>query len=205
MAALRYILAVIAAVVAIGAFGYGTHLLAASMKPELAGAVITAASTVVISIMTLALGRYFEKKRELEALHREKKIPIYGEFLEGVFNVFYGGKLAKKVDATALLQKWQTRIVLWGGADVVNAYLRWKHILTTSEPTAESLRITDELILAIRKELGHDDAGLAKDLFPRFILREYQVLADAAKDNPKVPLSVLAEIEARSQASKAES
>lgn len=205
MVALRYVFVATAATVLVGAFGYGSYLLADSIDPEIAGAAIAAASAVVISAMTLALGRYFEKKRELEALHREKKIPIYGEFLEGVLNVFYGGKNARKVDVTTLLQKWQTRIVLWGGADVVNAYLRWKHVLTTSEPNAESLRVTDELVLAIRKELGHDDTGTTKDLIPRFILRDYQIFADAAKDNPKVALSVIAELEAKSQSSNPES
>lgn len=205
MTKLRPAFLAIAVILSIGAFAYGSFLIAGSMSPELAGAVITAASTVIISVMTIAFGRYFEKKRELEALHREKKIPIYAEFLEGVTNVFYGGKVAKRVDTLGLLQKWQQKIVLWGGSDVVNAYMRWKHQLTTSQPTAESMRLTNDLILAIRNELGHDNVGLIDDLFPRLILKDYENFAEAAKVDPHVSLASLSELEAKAKATRTES
>jgi hypothetical protein len=187
---------------ALAAFTIGVHVLTNSSSPEVAGAVITAASTIVITAMTLAVGRYVEKKKELESLHREKKIPIYGEFLTGVFNTFYGVKTTKSSDTVAFLRKWQTNIVIWGGADVVNAYLRWKDALTTTEPSAETMRITNALVLAIRKELGHDDSRLQSDLFPKFILRNYTLYAKEAKKNPNVTLSAITEMESKADETK---
>jgi hypothetical protein len=193
----RYFLIALGAVVCGGLLVYGTYLVSSAADPVVAGAVIAAISTIIISSLTLALGRYFEKKRDLEALHREKKIPIYTEFLEGVFNVFYGGKQGEQIDIVSMLQKWQIRIVVWGGADVVNAYLRWKDLLSTTQPTAKSLRATNDLILAIRKELGHNDLALTEDLFARFILREYELYAGAAKANPNISLAELGEMESK--------
>jgi hypothetical protein len=170
-------------------------MLAESSSAEVAGAAITAASTIVITAMTLAVGRYIEKKKELESLHREKKIPIYGEFLTGVFNTFYGVKGQKPADTVAFLRKWQICIVIWGGADVVNAYLKWKDALTATEPSAETMRITNALVLAIRKELGHYDSQLQSDLFPKFILRNYALYAKAMKNDPKVTLATITAME----------
>ncbi len=202
MTFVRKLTSFIAVVGALAGFSYGVYLLANSSSPEVAGAIITAASTIVITTMTLAFGRYVEKKRELESLHREKKIPIYGEFLEGVFNTFYGVKPQKPTDTVAFLRKWQTNIVLWGGADVVNAYLRWKDVLSTSEPGAETMRVTNALVLAIRKELGHNDATLQDDLFPKFILKNYPLYAQAAKRDPNVTLATVTDLEAKAHASQ---
>lgn len=176
---------------------YGAYVLIQHVDPAIAGGAITAASAVIISAITIAFGRYFEKRTELDALHREKKIPIYREFLEGLFNVFYGRKAGKRIDSVAFLQKWQTQIVLWGGAEVVNAYLRWSHALKGTEPNAHTLHATNSLVLAIRKELGYEDKDLSNDLFARLILRDYGTYSSISKHNPDITLAELADIEAK--------
>jgi hypothetical protein len=64
-----------------------------SLDSEVAAAVITASATVVVSVILVVLGRYFEKKRELEAQAREKKIPLYEEFIDFWFRVLYAKKM----------------------------------------------------------------------------------------------------------------
>jgi len=107
-------------------FSYGIYLLASSVEPAVAAAAITAAATIIVSTATISVGRYLEKQKELEALHREKKIPIYGKFLDGLFSIFYEQR-GKKLNTIKFLQEWQQKIVLWGGPTVVNAYIKWKH------------------------------------------------------------------------------
>ncbi len=52
---------------------YGMYLLAISTDPAVAAAAITASTTIIVSTGTISIGRYFEKRKELEALHREKR------------------------------------------------------------------------------------------------------------------------------------
>lgn len=170
---------------------YGMYLLAVSTDPSISAAAITASSTIIVSTMTVTIGRYFEKKKELEALHREQKIPIYGKFLDGLFAVFYNQKKGKNLDIVKFLQEWQQKIVLWGGPKVVNSYVAWKDELSEHEPNVETMKSTEKLILAIREELGHENDNLVKELFPRFILREYKTYSELAKKNPNLTLAEL--------------
>ena len=151
--------------VVVAALGYGMYLLAISVEPAVAAAAITAASTVIVSAATISVGRYLEKQKELEALHREKKIPIYGKFLDDLFNIFYTRK-GRKLNRVKFLQDWQQKIVLWGGQAVVNAYIDWTIELRAHEPNVKTIDSTEALILAIREELGHKDKNLAKGIFP---------------------------------------
>lgn len=189
---MQYFLAVFSAVALAIVLAYGAYLLTSQVDPAIVGGVLTASSAVVISALTLAFGRYFEKKRELEALHREKKIPIYAEFLEGLFNTFYGAKSNKRVDGVALLQKWQMRIALWGGPEVVNAYVHWAKVLRKGIPNVDTVNATNALVLAIRRELGHNDRRIVKNLFARFILREYDLYERLSKENPALTLEEMA-------------
>src|SRR5690606_23340717 len=192
---MRYFLPIVIAVLAAALLGYGSYLLTVYVPASVAGAAITAATTIIISVVTLTVGRFFEKQKELEALHREKKIPIYDEFLQGLFNVFYGAKQKQKFDLVGFLRKWQIKIVLWGGPDVVNAYIDWHNTLKKQLADKAAIDATEALIRAIRRELGHNDKTLRNDLFARFILREYDLYAEAAKRNPQISLAELAELE----------
>ena len=192
---MRYILPITISVLAVLLLGYGAYLLTIHVQPAVAGAAITAATTIIISTITLTAGRYFEKRKELEALHREKKIPIYDEFLEGLFAAFYGAKGKQKLNLVEFLRKWQVKIVLWGGADVVNSYIGWTTSLRRQTAAKAAIDATEALVLAIRRELGHDDTKLQRDIFARFVLREYEMYAEAARKNPNVTLAELAELE----------
>lgn len=188
---MKTLLAVIVGLTTLAGLGYGVMLLSETVQPPITAAAITAVATVLVSTATIALGRYLEKKKELEALHREKKVPIYGKFLEGLFSIFYERK-GKQLNIVKFLQEWQQKIVLWGGPTVVNAYIDWKTELTAHEPNVKTMETTDKLIHAIRQELGHKDRKLKKGIFPRFILREADLYFQLAKQNPNLTLAELA-------------
>src|SRR5258706_16168497 len=58
---------------------------------ETAAALIIGMATVLGATLTVTLGRYFERKRELNALYRDKKTEIYDEFLKKLFKQYRGG------------------------------------------------------------------------------------------------------------------
>ena len=195
----------IPAVIVLIALAYGVVLLVKAGQPGLAGSVLTAATTVIISTTTLVAGRYFERKRELEALHRDKKSPIYGKFLAGIYETFQNAGNSKKGDSKRILKlilEWQREITLWGGSDVVTTYNEWKKTLNNDEPNARTVFMTENLILAIRKELGHDNIGIEKGAFVQMILREADLFLTEAEKNPDITLTELSEIELRNQSNR---
>ncbi len=207
MAQLRRIVVVIVGLVLLAGVLAGAYWVAirvwavfAALPKEIAVGIVTGAATILASTLAVVAGRYFERKRELDALHRDKKIPIYNEFLKGVFETFYEDDQKrnekKRSDKTiVLLREWQQKIILWGGSDVVNAYIRWKNSLTSGEQTAEAVFRTEELFFAIRRELGHNNFGIAKGSFIGFILRNPKIFLSMAARNPKVTLTEISEEE----------
>ncbi len=177
---------------------FGMYILATSTDPAIAAAAITASTTIVVSTTTIAFGRYYEKRKELEALHRANKIPFYGKFLEGLFGIFYNQQ-GKKINLVKFLQEWQQQIVIWGGPKVINAYIDWKNVLATNEPNVKTLESTEKLVLAIREELGHIDKNQIDGIFPEFILRKSKLYFELAKKNPNLTLSELSEQEGKLQ------
>jgi len=62
------------------------------VNPQLAVAVITAVTTILVATLTVMLGRYYERKHEIAAHFRTEKIKIYDQFLAELFKVFHEGR-----------------------------------------------------------------------------------------------------------------
>jgi hypothetical protein len=69
------------------------------------------------------LGRYLERKKEIESHFRAIKIKMYDEFLAEFFKLF-GGNAGSDVDLVPFLREWQRKMIVWGGAPVLVAY-KW--------------------------------------------------------------------------------
>lgn len=177
----------------------GIWTLFENADPTLSAAILTAASTVIVSTLAIVLGRYFERKKDIEAAYREKKTEIYDTFLQELFKIFYGIEKsgAKPEEIVGFLRDWQRKIILWGGQGVIRAYLKWMQKLKRdgSEPDAQSVLLADEFFRAMRKDLGHSNLLLAKGTFIHFLLREADLFFVVSKNNPSVKLSTLAELE----------
>lgn len=52
------------------------------LDEKVALAVLTAATTVIVATLTVVLGRYYERKKDIAAHFRVEKIKIYDEFLK---------------------------------------------------------------------------------------------------------------------------
>jgi hypothetical protein len=189
------------ALLIVGAFGVGVYRIALALwaavqgaQPTVAAASIAAAASVVVSTLTVMIGRYFERRKELEALYREKKMPIYADFLKALVSQFQGGDAnsASAEGLVSLLKQWHIDIILWGGPDVVNAYLNWKATLNEATLTASTLAKMDNLIFAIRSELGNTNRGLPTGLFARLTLRHPELLLTMTAANPAVTLPEIA-------------
>jgi hypothetical protein len=66
------------------------------LDSDVAAATIGATATIVVSAFAIFVGRYFENRRELEAAAREKRIPLYEDFIEFWFRQLYADRLGEE-------------------------------------------------------------------------------------------------------------
>ncbi|MFC1581226.1 hypothetical protein ACFL4N_10015 [Thermodesulfobacteriota bacterium] len=168
-----------------------------SLDSNLAIGVLTAATTVIVAALTVSLGRYFERKKEIEAHFRERKVEIYDEFLHAFFKIFAGDDTAKpdENDLVSFLREWQRKMILWGGSNVLSAYMKWNTNLRKGEPNAQSVFLMEAFFKAIRKDLGLSNRGLGKGIFSHLMLKNAELFLQEAKENPNITLAELGEIE----------
>jgi hypothetical protein len=179
---------------AVRLIGFLWHQLA-TLNDNLAVGIVTAVTTVLVATLTVVLGRYFERQKEVESHYREKKTAIYDSFLVEYYKLFDDPEKSESGDLVKFLRDWRRQLVLWGGADVLMAFIRWKDHLAKGTPDARSLFLTEDLFKAIRNDLGLSNKGISKGAFIKLQLKSADLLLALAKKNPNVTLAELGAIE----------
>lgn len=172
-----------------------------SLDASVSGDVITMSGAIMVAAISVVLGQYLKSSYEIRADLRERKIEVYDEFLRELFNRLTSNSDkdddGEEVDEELVkfLQNWQRKMVLRGGDKVLLSYIDWKQKLSGAD--ADSVFSTDDLIKSIRKDIGHSNKGLGLGFFTHFWLRHSTLFLAAAKNNPKITLAELAELEAQ--------
>lgn len=172
-------------------------LMFAGLNPAL----FTAAATVIAAAFTVTAGRYFERRKEIEAAYRDKKTVIYDQFLVELFRIFLESKVDQAnanqeadPDMVKFLREHHRKLILWSGPQGLKAYSEWYRLLQTSPPSAQTVLKLEKFFLALRADLGHSNKGLKEGDILRFILNDTDLLLLAAKANPNISLEELAAI-----------
>lgn len=165
---MKKILKVLSAILLIALTGYGAYvgfckvwLVFKSIDPLAAG-IIAASATVVVSVVTVMLSKRQEQKVEIENQLRVKKVPVYEKIIEFIFLITFAEKLGKKQPSEKEMIKFfadTTRdLVIWGSHDMVRAFGDFRESLmsmSNNEDTAHILASVEDLLFAVRKDLGH--------------------------------------------------
>jgi hypothetical protein len=164
---LRY---TIALVLGVGVLGLAAWAVIAGVlaDPSVVGALATALSAVV----AVLIARSWEKRQELEQTHREQMAPIYEELF-----VQFTKVTASKADAAkqqVFFKELHRKLVLYGPSSIMKAWLTWlresEALGEIEEGDARSLLLWEQVLFAIRKDLGHDDRELnAGDLLRIYV------------------------------------
>jgi hypothetical protein len=153
------------------------------LDSEVATAVIAAAATVVVSVVTVTLGRYFERKRQIESDTRLRKIPLYEGFLGLWFRVLYQDRMGDErltdQDMFRAFADFTKAATVWAPDDVI---LKWRDVRSRYAALAETggvankaaarerLFLFEELLLAIRRDTGYPNTNLKRgDLLGLFV------------------------------------
>lgn len=188
-------------IIAVGAWGFISlfRIVWAALidvNPQLAVGVVAAAATLLASTATVMLGRYYERKKEIEAHFRAEKIKIYDEFLSKLFKLFEDDKEKEgSPDMVKFLREWQRKLVLWGGSNVLATYFKWMSRLKRGAYDADTIFLMDDFFRALRADIGQSSSGLSRGSFAHLILRNADLFLAQAARNPRITLEELGRIE----------
>jgi len=147
-----------------------------SLQTEVTVAITAAMSTIIVSVLSVTIGKYYERKRIIEQELREKKIPMYEEFIGFYFNILMsetvGNKKMSDEDMVKFFNVFTQRLMVWGSDEVVRIWSSYRsnYAPQASENPQKSMFEFERLLLAIRKDTGHKNKGFEKgDLLGLFI------------------------------------
>lgn len=163
------------------------------LSKELTIPLITASSTIIVATLTIVLGKYFERIKEIESHHRSKKVEIYDRFLKSIFNTFYQND--PEFDLVKFLQEWQREIMLWANPKVIKAFLKWKLFLGKGEINAQSFFLLEELFKEMRKDIGLSNKNFDKGTFCHLVLKNSELFLAATAKNPNLTLTEFGKME----------
>lgn len=196
MAHRRTILASVIAILVLGSLGWmiwhtfqalGQFLV--NLKSDVAVAIVAAASTIVVSVLTLAITKVVERRVSIQQELRAKKVPVYESIIEMLFRALYAEKLGQEsvsqVELMEFFVKSTEKMTIWGSDELVEAFGRFRSGLKPSEPIMVMFEVED-LMLAIRKDLGHSNRGLKRGSILRMFINDIDAqlagLTAAARD-----------------------
>ncbi|MEQ8736397.1 MAG: hypothetical protein RIC29_15845 [Rhodospirillaceae bacterium] len=176
-----------------------------STNETLAVGALTAITTIFAATLTVMLGRYYERKKEIESHFRADKLEMYEAFLTEFFKLMAptnSTDTENNTDETVadeelvkFLRNWQQKLIIWGGSNVLKTYFAWSNHMKKGVPDARTLYLMDDFIRAIRKDIGLSSSGLTKGAFANVILRHGELFLSMSKNNPNITLEELAKIE----------
>lgn len=184
----KRIYTIVAFVIPIAAIVGGAYLLAILFKSivlwvsvqesQVSTGIITAAATVLAAVGAVTVSQQLTKAREVSESHRPQKIDLYTRFIKKVMEVIYKYDKDKSEDAMIkdaglekFFQDFATDLVIWGSHGVIRAYAKFRQA-SKNGGKLNSVVVMDEVIRAMRKDLGHSDWVLKPGELIKTFLRD---------------------------------
>lgn len=142
-----------------------------SINPTLGAGMIAASGTVIVTLISVLVSKHFERKAHVLAHLREKKVPTYEKMIDFIFSITFAEKIGKKQPSEKEMIKFIAEItqelVIWGSDDMIDAFYKFRMRSIDSangvqQEPAQILYSVENLLLAIRKDLGHSNRNMPK-------------------------------------------
>lgn len=136
-----------------------------SLQKEVAAAIIAAMATIIVSILSITIGKYYEQKIVIEKELREEKIPMYEDFIKFLLNLLLSNKVEGKQmtqdEMVTFFNKFTQKLIVWGSDEVVSQWSKYRRKITQNPAdTKTSMIELEKLLLAIRKDTGHKNKAI---------------------------------------------
>ena len=157
-------------VIAVGA-RMGLGWLFEGVDPGVSAAIVAATATILVSVASVTLGRYLERRHQIEVEIRERKIPIYNTMIAGLIKGLLESKDGQTANLEALFRELTPQLVTWASDDVIKAWKTFKTFSATGDPDPIPVMFVFENVLkAVRQDLGHKSTDLVPgDLLSLFV------------------------------------
>lgn len=138
------------------------------INPTIAAGIIAAAATIIVSVVSVLFAKRLEYRGVLLKEHRDKKTPFYEEMVKLIFRIAFGSKLGLEPltdeEMVKQMASFTENLVIWGSDDVLNAWVtfRMKSVEGFGDSPGQILFEVENLLLAIRKDLGHANKGFTR-------------------------------------------
>jgi len=154
---------------------YSFWQLLMSLQKEVAAAIIAAMATVIVSVISIMVAKYYERKLVIEQEIRQRKIPMYEEFIAFLFTVLMSDKTGEtkpsEQEMMAFFNKFTQKITIWGSDEVLLEWSRYRQAsVDNPDDVTNTLFRFEQLLLAIRKDTGHSNTNINRgDILRLFI------------------------------------
>ncbi len=136
---------------------------ALSLNSDISVAIIAAAGTVIVSVISIIVGKIYEVKYQIKQEIRGKKIPVYEELIAFMQRVVANEELKVKPTEEELAKfflEWQQKAMIWASDAVLADWIKWRRRIGNSTDKHLALFLYEDLILQIRRDLGHKNKNL---------------------------------------------
>ena len=149
----------------------GLSWLFEGVDPGVSTAIVAAVTTIVVSVGGVVLGRYLERRQQVEVEIRERKIPVYDSMTTQLLDGVFSGKDGNTEVLETLFRDVTPKLVTWASDDVIRAWTKFrKFAIRNSGENIELMFLFEEILKAVRQDLGHKSNNLEKgDLLGLFI------------------------------------
>ncbi len=179
-------------------YGLGSAIIGAfyGLDAKYGAALVAAAGTVIVSVFSVVVSRYLEARATIRKELREKKIPVYEDLISFMFKILMASKTGKEVSEKEMIQfmsDFTQRSMVWAADDVLNAWIKFRgasidEAAMKANPF-ELMFIYEDLIRAIRKDLGHKNKDLTKGKLLSLFVNDIANYVDA-QGNIKLPAAI---------------
>ncbi|HEU5377806.1 MAG TPA: hypothetical protein VFV38_20475 [Ktedonobacteraceae bacterium] len=159
--------------------------------PTVGAAIIALSGTILVSVLSAVLARFFEKRKELAIKHqeieheiREKHIPTYQELVQFLFKLFLSSKTGTPLSEEEMnnfFTDFTQKVLVWGSDRFIRDFSNFRETIVLYAKKQHSKQAVDAdltktmlaleiLLYSIRADCGHGNKGLGKgDLLTFFI------------------------------------
>jgi hypothetical protein len=162
----------------LGIIVYGIYLLLskfwsifATVDPKLGVGIIATSGTIIVTLISVLVSKHLERKAQILTHLREKKVPIYEKIINFIFGFTFADKLGKKQPTEKEIVKFFAEVtqelVIWGSDEMIDAFYKFRmenldHANGLQTEPNNILFTVENLLLAIRKDLGHQNKNMPK-------------------------------------------
>lgn len=115
------------------------------IEEGIAVSIIIGSVTILLSVGLNAFGKYQERKKEVEAELREKKLPVYTKIFDFFYRLFMGGNeqvpSVERMENDEIIESLSDisdKLMIWGSDEVIHKWTKLRLKLANPDEDSES-------------------------------------------------------------------